>query len=107
MEEEGFRVHPTEYFEDGEGGVVAVVESCNDTGRWRMTGISANCDYGTAQTPRDGVDQLVADICDHHVHRRRSWLESRQGIDQVESETYDSCEDANAAARRWLAEQAH
>ena len=100
--EEGFWVYPTEYFEDGEGGVVAVVESCNDTGGWRMTGISANCDYGTAQTPRDGVDQLVADICDQHVHRRRGWLESLQGIDQVESETYESCEDADSAARRWL-----
>ena len=107
MEEEGFWLYPTEYFEDGEGGVVAVVECCNEENGWRMTGIAANSDYGDASSDYDGVDQLAQDIRDQHVHRRRSWLESLQGIDQVESETYDSYEDADAAACRWLAEHAH
>ena len=69
-----------------------------------MTGIIATRDYGTAHSPRDGVDQLVADIRDRHVHRRG--LESREGIEQVESETYDSYENADSAARRWLEDHA-
>lgn len=68
--------------------------------RLQITGIVATGDYTTAHAPRDGVDQLVDDIQDRHVHRRG--LESREGIEQVESETYDSFEDADSAARRWL-----
>lgn len=100
----GLWLYPPRYFEDGEGGVVAVVEFCNETGKWRMTGIAATEDYTTAQAPRDGVDQLVADIRDCNVHRRIS--ESCYGIKQVESETYDSNEEADLAARRWLDDHA-
>ena len=98
------RVYGPQYCEDGEGGVVAVVESCDEGGGWRMTGIVATGDYGTAQTPRDGVDQLVEDIRNQHVHRRIS--ESCNGIEQVESETYDSYEDADSAARGRLDDHA-
>ncbi len=100
----GLWLYPPRYFEDGESGVVAVVEFCNETGRWRMTGIAATDDYTTAKAPRDGVDQLVKDIRDRQVHRRIS--ESCYGIEQVESETYDSCEDADSAAHRWLDDHA-
>lgn len=92
--------HGPQYCEDGEGGVVAVVESRDEGVSWRMTGIVATDNYGTARDPRDGVDQLVKDIQDRHVHRRIS--ESCYGIERVESETYDSCEDADSAAHRWL-----
>ena len=95
----GLWLYGPDYDED-EGGSVVVVEFCDETRRWRMTGIVATDDYTTAHAPRDGVDQLVDDIQDRHVHRRG--LESREGIEQVESETYDSFKDADAAARRWL-----
>ena len=68
--------------------------------KWRMTGIVATGDYTTAHAPRDGVDQLVDDIWDRHVHRRG--MESPVGIEHVESETYDSYQQADLAARRWL-----
>lgn len=95
----GLWLYGPDYDED-EGGAVAVVESCDETGRWRMTGIVATGDYTTAHAPRDGVDQLVDDMQDRYVHRRG--LESRLGIEQVKSETYDSFEYADSAARRWL-----
>lgn len=88
-----------DYRED-EGGAVAVVEFCEKTGKWLMTGIVVTGGYTTAHSPRDGVDQLVDDIWDRHVHRRG--LESREGVELVESETYDSQEEADLAARRWL-----
>ena len=47
-----------------------------------------------------GVDQLGDDIWDRHVHRRG--MRSRVGIEQVESETYVSYQQADLAARRWL-----
>ena len=100
----GLWLYGPDYCEDGEGGIVAVVESSSETGRWRMTGIVATSYYGTAQAPRDGVDQLVEDIRDRHVHRKK--LDSCEGIEQVESETYDSHEGADLAARRWLADHA-
>ena len=100
----GLWLYGPDYGEDEESGVVVVVESCDETGKWRMTGIVATGDYATAHSPRDGVDQLVEDIQDRHVHRRG--LESREGIEQVESETYDSYENADSAARRWLEDHA-
>ena len=90
-----------DYDEDQEGGAVAVVEFCDDN-RWRMTGVVANCDYATAWSDYDGVVQLVVDIASRCVHRRRDELKAREGIEQVESETYDSYEDADAVARQWL-----
>ena len=51
----GLWLYPPRYFEDGEGGVVAVVEFCNDTGKWRMTGIVATDDYTTAQAPETAL----------------------------------------------------
>lgn len=91
-----------DYDEDREGGAVAVVERCDDENRWRMTGIVANCDYTTASAPYDGVVQLVVDVASQCVHRRLDELRGRQGIERVESETYDSYEDADLAACRWL-----
>ena len=91
-----------DYDEDREGGAVAVVEFCDDGNRWRMTGIIANSDYATASSDYDGVFQLVEDIRFRHVHRRRDQLEAREGIERVESETYNSYEDADLAARQWL-----
>lgn len=93
----GLRLYGPDYRED-EGGAVAVVESCD--GMWQMTGIVVTGGYTTAHAPRDGVDQLVDDIRDRHAHRRG--LESREGIELIESETYDSQEEADSAARRWL-----
>ena len=91
-----------DYDEDNEGGAVAVVECCDDDNKWRMTGIVANCDYTTASDDYDGVVQLVVDIKSSSVHRRRDELRRRQGIERVDSETYNSYEDADRAARQWL-----
>ena len=75
----GLWLYGPDYCEDGEGGIVAVVESSSKAGRWRMTGIVATADYTTAQAPRDGVDQLVEDIQERHVHRHSGKLKSRGG----------------------------
>ena len=101
---QGLWLYGPDYGEDGEGGVVAVVELGDETDEWRMIGVVATCDYTTAHAPRDGVDQLVEDIRGRHIHRRG--LESCEGIGQVESETYGSFEDADSAARRWLDDRA-
>ena len=99
---ENFWFYGSEYDEDGEGGAVAVVESSVEENRWRMTGIIVTSYYSTASSDYDGVVQLEADIRSRHVYRRRDKLKAREGIEQVESETYNSCEDADAAARQWL-----
>ncbi len=96
----GLRLYGPDYRED-EGGAVAVVEYCDETNKWRRTGIVVTGDYTTAHAPRDGVEQLVDDI----QHRRG--LRSRVGIEQVKSETYDSFEDADSAARGWMDYHAH